>query len=348
VTLTTQLSDEARGAALLQALGFDRLNEGQRELALGIARRYNLDPMLRHLVMIEGKPYITRDGLLHVAHASQQLDGIEVTEPTLADGFWRATCSVYRKDMSRAFTYTGRYPEQGKNKTFAPEMATKVAEVMALRRAFDVAAPVMEERWDVDQAEAVASPQGNEPTSLAERVAQKAETIAPPAQERTETIESKPDDIDVGNLTSTPVLQPVEAVESPPDPMTLKAFAESIEGVDRVRVKRVAKQLFPDVTKFGDLSSDQLALLAETLRDTDDADPTSPPETTTATSGSPSTATTPEDTSTGADPDPTPTSGSSDDRCGDISPLSGATCTLDPGHPGRVHRNGLRESWEAQ
>jgi hypothetical protein len=317
VTLTTQLSDEARGAALLQALGFDRLNEGQRELALGIARRYNLDPMLRHLVMIDGKPYITRDGLLHVAHASQQLDGIEVTEPTLAD-------------------------EKGRNASFAPEMATKVAEVMALRRAFDVAAPVMEERWDVDQAEAVASPQGNEPTSLAERVAQKAETIAPPAQERTETIESKPDDIDVGNLTSTPVLQPVEAVESPPDPMTLKAFAESIEGVDRVRVKRVAKQLFPDVTKFGDLSSDQLALLAETLRDTTDAGEPAPildgdrgPDAVS-------------DPGPGDAPDPTPTSGSSDDRCGDISPLSGATCTLDPGHPGRVHRNGLRESWEAQ
>jgi hypothetical protein len=341
VTLTTTLPDNERSAALLQALGFDKLNAGQRELALGIANRYNLDPMLRHLVMIEGKPYITRDGLLHVAHASQQLDGIEVTEPTLADGFWRATCSVYRKDMSRAFTYTGRYPEQGKNKTFAPEMATKVAEVMALRRAFDVAAPVMEERWDVEGSD-VAVPQGNEPTSLAERVAQKAETIAPAAQERTETIESKPDDIDVGNLTSTPVLQPVEAVESPPDPMTLKAFAESIEGVDRVRVKRVAKQLFPDVTKFGDLSSDQLALLAETLRDTTDAGEPAPildgdrgPDAVS-------------DPGPGDAPDPTPTSGSSDDRCGDISPLSGATCTLDPGHPGRVHRNGLRESWEAQ
>jgi hypothetical protein len=49
-------------------------------------------------------------------------------------------------------------------------MATKVAESMAMRRAFDVAAPSQDERWDVESASAnyVAPPQ----QSLAEKAAQ--------------------------------------------------------------------------------------------------------------------------------------------------------------------------------
>jgi len=164
---------DPRELTLLRAVGLDRVSPEQRELALNIAQRYELDLMLKHLVMIDGKPYITRDGLLHVAHRSKELDGIETTDPILADGYWRASCSVYRKDMSRPFTYSGRYPEKGGNAKFAPEMAVKVAEVMALRRAFDVAAPVIEERWDINlpAAEPVARP------SLAERAAAAREAV---------------------------------------------------------------------------------------------------------------------------------------------------------------------------
>jgi hypothetical protein len=75
--------------------------------------------------------------------------------------------------MTRPFRYYGRYPEKGKNRDFGPEMATKVAEVMALRRAFDVSAPVVEERWDRDLPEPPVAPQ-----SLTERVAQKRNALA--------------------------------------------------------------------------------------------------------------------------------------------------------------------------
>jgi len=175
ITTVPSVTDP-RELALLRAVGLDKVNPEQRELALNIAGRYELDLMLKHLVMIDGRPYITRDGLLHVAHRSGALDGMETTDPVLADGYWRASCSVYRKDMSRPFTYSGRYPEKGQNAKFAPEMAVKVAEVMALRRAFDVAAPVMEERWDIEAGPAV------EPIarpSLAERAADARRTIVP-------------------------------------------------------------------------------------------------------------------------------------------------------------------------
>jgi hypothetical protein len=174
VTATVEDRDHKRSLALLKAVGLDRVQPEQRELALAIAKRYDLDLMLKHLVLIDGRPYITRDALLHVAHRSGQLDGIEVTDPVVVDDFWRATCSVYRKDMSRPFTYAGRYPTKGGNQKFAPEMAVKVAESMALRRAFDVSAPTAEERWDAEVPQAAPEP----PRSLAERVAEKAAEVA--------------------------------------------------------------------------------------------------------------------------------------------------------------------------
>ena len=174
--LATTTDEQPRKLALMKAVGLDRLAPEQRELAVNIATRYDLDLLLKHLVMIEGRAYITRDGLLHVAHRSNELDGIEVSDVALDGDYWRATCSVYRKDMGRPFTYTGRYPAKGGNAKYAPEMAVKVAEVAALRRAFDVSAPTLEERWDQDAP----TPEPVKKTSLAEKVAEKAAVVVVP------------------------------------------------------------------------------------------------------------------------------------------------------------------------
>lgn len=159
--------------ALLKAVGLDRAAPEQRQLAIAIADRYGLDLMLKHLVLIEGRPYVTRDALIHIAHRSGQFDGIAVTQPVKEEGFWRCQATVYRRDMSHPFTYPGRYPATGGNAKYAEEMCIKVAESMALRRAFDVAAPVVEERWDV---EVPAEPPAPRPT-LAERAAAKAAEV---------------------------------------------------------------------------------------------------------------------------------------------------------------------------
>jgi len=163
--------------ALLKAVGLDRAQPEQRELAIAIADRYGLDLMLKHLVLIEGRPYVTRDALLHIAHRSGQFDGIAVTEPTVIDGYWRCSATVYRRDMTHPFTYPGRYPTTGGNQKFAPEMAIKVAESMALRRAFNVAAPVVEERWDTEAPYEPPPPK----QTLAERAATRAAEITAPA-----------------------------------------------------------------------------------------------------------------------------------------------------------------------
>lgn len=186
-----EVDSRRRNAALLKAIGLDKVPAEQRELALAIAKRYELDLMLKHLVLIEGRPYITRDGLLWIAHRSGVLDGIEVTDPEIktlpgVGEFWQAHCSVYRRDMSRPFTYAGRYPTKGGNQRFAPEMAVKVAESMALRRAFNVSAPVVEERWDLPtvqaDVDAVSVPQQT-PRTLAERVQERRAAIVPPDED---------------------------------------------------------------------------------------------------------------------------------------------------------------------
>jgi len=195
------VDERRRKAALLKALGMERQAPEQVELFLAIAKRYDLDPMLKHLVMVEGRPYITRDGLLWIAHRSGVLDGIEVTEPVIATlagvgEFWTAKATVWRRDMTRPFTYGGRYPTKGPNQRYGPEMAVKTAESMALRRAFNVSAPTVDERWDLPtvqaDVDAVSVPQ-QPPQTLAERVAERRPTapaeIPPPVPTVREQVE---------------------------------------------------------------------------------------------------------------------------------------------------------------
>lgn len=204
----------ALDAALIKAVGLDRVPAEQRTLALHIAERYELDLMLKHLVMVDGRPYITRDGLLHVAHRSGVFDGIEVSKPVLGETHWEASATVYRKDMSRGFTYWGRYPKQGGNQKYAPEMATKTAECMALRRAFDVSAPVVEERWDLDEA----PPEPRPVAPLADKLAARRASIeartsdAPaPSQEPG----AGPEQVAAGHGTTAPEPQPGTGPGSP-------------------------------------------------------------------------------------------------------------------------------------
>lgn len=135
--------DEER-RRLLRNLILRDATDAQIDLVLRICERYGFDPLLKHVVLISGQLYVTRDGLLHIAHASGQLDGIEVEAERDADGKWIATAKVYRKDMARPFVYSAHQAEhevpQSKAWQKAPRaMTVKCAEVMALRRAFAVA-----------------------------------------------------------------------------------------------------------------------------------------------------------------------------------------------------------------
>lgn len=115
-------------------------------ILIAVCQRYSLDPVLKHAVLVSGNLYITRDGLLQVAHASGQLDGIEVI--VADDGEW-AEAVVYRKDMAHPFRYRVYRKEYDTGKgawaTHPISMLVKVAEVFALRRAFPVGLTPIEE-----------------------------------------------------------------------------------------------------------------------------------------------------------------------------------------------------------
>jgi len=141
--------------AVLKTLNLDP-SKPQTQALLLICQRYDLDPLLKHVVLIDGRPYITRDGYLHIAHSLGVFDGIEVLEEGEDDSHWWARVSVYREDMGRPFTYRGRYPKKGTNARYGPEMAVKCAEVASLRRAFNVTGVgAADERWDVDTHEQI-------------------------------------------------------------------------------------------------------------------------------------------------------------------------------------------------
>ncbi|MDN4173956.1 recombinase RecT [Nocardioides sp. SOB77] len=135
---STQIGDY-NASEVARYLGLNPNNPADQAM-VAVCRRYDLDPVLKHVIVIpKGGVYVTRDGLLHIAHRSGQLDGIVVEQdPVVVDGEWVAKVSVYRKDMGHPFTYPGRYSVNGGNKQYAQEMALKAAEAHALRRAFAV------------------------------------------------------------------------------------------------------------------------------------------------------------------------------------------------------------------
>jgi hypothetical protein len=141
---------DERDTNLVRYLGLNPQKPEDRAV-VAVCRHYGFDPVLKHVVVIpRSGVYITRDGLLHVAHRSGQLDGIMVVQDPTFDterNEWFAKVSVYRKDMSHPFTFPGRYPANGSNKQYAPEMALKAAEAHALRRAFDITGlPTLDEQ----------------------------------------------------------------------------------------------------------------------------------------------------------------------------------------------------------
>jgi hypothetical protein len=135
---------------LVRQLILKNAGDDQLRLVLAICDRYGFDPLLRHIALIAGSLYVTRDGLLHVAHASGQLDGIEVAAEQDEEGCWAATVKVHRKDMAHPFVYTA-YQKEHQNpaspawRNSPRAMTVKCAEVMALRRAFDVSLTAAEE-----------------------------------------------------------------------------------------------------------------------------------------------------------------------------------------------------------
>ena len=115
--------------------------------------RYDLDPLMGHVVLINGKCFVTHKGLMHKAHTSGHFDGIRHSFGK--DGLGEfCECQVFRKDMTHAFEgriYLDEYRNAGPVwKQYPRAMAAKTAESFVLRRAFDVALTSQEEMGVAD------------------------------------------------------------------------------------------------------------------------------------------------------------------------------------------------------
>lgn len=156
---------EREVAVLARERLFAGIPDEDVKLALAICQRYGLDPLLRHVVLIPGgkdrrhNVYITRDGLLHVAHASGKAWSLEVGEPEARQNPYTGKQDIYLKGRVRVVDpATGReqvfeggvwyseYAQKGGAwATHPAAMHQKVLEVYLLRRAFDVALTPVEE-----------------------------------------------------------------------------------------------------------------------------------------------------------------------------------------------------------
>jgi hypothetical protein len=157
--MTTELTrtDRQRQLAIertLKYLGLEADSIEAQALVL-VCKRYSLDPLLGHIDIIKVKGggtkiYVSRDGMLEVAHRSGVFDGITVDEERRNsdnDG-WTAYVSVWRKDMAHPFRYGAQCQDsepQAKDGN-GPAMALARAERRALRRAFNI--PVAD---DIDE-----------------------------------------------------------------------------------------------------------------------------------------------------------------------------------------------------
>jgi len=168
----------SEAAELARKKIFAGVPDDEVKLALAIAGRYGLDPLLRHLVLIPGgknrryNVYITRDGLLHIAHTSGKPWSIEIDEPQKRENPYTGKEDIYLKGRVKVLDPTTGQTQvfeggvwfseyntgQGSWQTHPAAMHQKVLEVYLLRRAFDVALTPVEEVERVTAATVQAEP----------------------------------------------------------------------------------------------------------------------------------------------------------------------------------------------
>lgn len=237
---------------MLAYLGLDPRKPADRA-AVAVAQHYGLDPLLKHVIVIPGGGvYITRDGLLHLAHRSGQLDGITVDQPPVLDrdsNEWVAVVTVHRKDQRHGYRFPGRYPVSGKNKAYAPEMALKAAEAHALRRAFAVTGLPTEDEHRPEAAPRTGLAAAQVATETGEEGGSLAETSVAGGEGRFDSGEQHPS-------SPPPVAPPLEVEDEP------YTYAET----EPLNVtSNLAKRLFASVADAGIPKEKAHDFMSETL-----------------------------------------------------------------------------------
>jgi hypothetical protein len=140
--------------------------EQQAMFLMALGQVLGVKAELGEVILYQGKPYITLDGRIRLAHATGLLVGLEARPATLIerrnygveDGEALWVADAYRRGAGRAFKGWGHVAKGDRNpvtKTHPREMAKKRAKYDALRAAFPAAEQIteMHQRY-IDEAEA--------------------------------------------------------------------------------------------------------------------------------------------------------------------------------------------------
>jgi phage recombination protein Bet len=147
-----QISWNEDQISLIKAKVAPNATNTEFELMMYMARKYNLDPLLRQIWLVKfgdspAQIYAGRDGYLEIAHRSGHFDGMKSWVEYEEDekGVRRplkGKCVVYRNDMTHPFESEVLFKEYttGKNLWASKPsiMLIKVAESVCLRKAFRV------------------------------------------------------------------------------------------------------------------------------------------------------------------------------------------------------------------
>ncbi len=168
---SSQSLSEASKIALIKSIAAVGANEDELKTLLYLSKEYNLDPLKKEIYLIKyaGRSSIltSRDGYLKIANLNQEFNGLESDVVYHGDRLSKredgsllieygpehlafdkskltgAFCSVFRKDRLKAstvFVSIKDYYKKGSPiwEQYTNAMIVKVAEAMALKRAFAI------------------------------------------------------------------------------------------------------------------------------------------------------------------------------------------------------------------
>lgn len=121
----------------LQYLGLTPGQPAAQALIL-VCKRYELDPLLGHVSLYDGKPYVHFAGYLHIANAHPEFAGVECVKEWDDDTYCYATVRVHRADRDFPSERTGKSRKQKRKKdgsTYTDDDADAKAFAQACRRA---------------------------------------------------------------------------------------------------------------------------------------------------------------------------------------------------------------------
>jgi len=186
--------DEAKMLQRVEMARFPQdLTVADKKLLAQVAITYGFDPLMGEVTIYQGRPYVSIDGRYRKAQETGQLDGVE-TRPAnkqekedwqIPDGDYFYRSDVYVKGASRPFVAWGRVfkAEIIGGKGYKPveknpqRMAEKRAEAQALRKAFHIPLPSVEDigspDYDVDSTARVVDTSTGEITESKPKTEQK-------------------------------------------------------------------------------------------------------------------------------------------------------------------------------